>query len=51
MPAKIKDESDVKTSLLASKEDLANAKADIIRWVFGFFIVLILSVIGLYFKH
>jgi len=39
-----------KKDILATKEDLANAKVDIIRWVFGFFIVLILAIIGLYFK-
>ena len=47
----VKDEVETKTAHLASREDLANAKVDIIRWVFGFFIVLILAVIGLYFKH
>jgi hypothetical protein len=44
---KIADKKDV----LATKEDLANAKVDIIRWVFGFFIVLILAIVGLYFKR
>ncbi len=39
-----------KTRVFATKEDLANAKVDIIRRVFGFFTVLILAVIGLYFK-
>lgn len=39
-----------KTLVFATKEDFANAKVDIIRWVFGFFTVLILAVIGLYFK-
>ena len=39
-----------KKDILATKEDLANAKVDIIRWVFGFFIVLILAIVGLYFK-
>lgn len=42
----IADEKDV----LATKEDLAKVKFDIIRWVFGFFVVLILAIVGLYFK-
>ncbi len=39
-----------KAIVFVTKEVLANAKVDIIRWVFGFFTVLILAVIGLYFK-
>ena len=39
-----------KTSVFATKKYLANAKVDIIKWVFGFFTVLISAVIGLYFK-
>ena len=42
---------------LASKEDIANLKTDIatskieiLRWVFGFFITLMLAILGLYFK-
>ena len=30
----VKDEVDSKSSQFATKEDLANAKVDIIRWVF-----------------
>jgi len=37
--------------LLATKEDLANAKTDIIRWVFAFFAALALMIIGLYLKN
>jgi hypothetical protein len=37
--------------LLATKEDLANAKTDIIRWVFAFFATLALMIIGLYLKN
>ena len=43
---------------LATKEDLAHletkisdSKVEILRWTFGFFIALILAIIGLYFKH
>ena len=42
--SEINDELAAKTMYLASKEDLANAKVDIIRWVFGFFVVIILSI-------
>ena len=47
----VKDSLDAKSDRFATKEDLANTKVDIIRWVFGFFIVLIMAIIGLYFKH
>lgn len=39
-----------KTSHLASKDDLANTKIDMIKWFVGLFITLALMVIGLYFK-
>lgn len=39
-----------KTSHLASKEDLANAKTDMIKWFVGLFFALSLMVVGLYFK-
>lgn len=39
-----------KTAHLASKEDLANTKIDMIKWFVGLFITLALMVIGLYFK-
>ena len=35
---------------LATKEDLANTKNDIVKWVFGVFVALALMIIGLYFK-
>jgi hypothetical protein len=35
---------------LATKEDLANTKVEIIKWVFAFFITMILLIVGLYFK-
>jgi len=49
--SEVNNEVEAKTTHLASREDLANAKVDIIRWVFGFFVVIILAIIGLYFKH
>jgi hypothetical protein len=39
-----------KTANLASKEDLANTKTDMIKWFVGLFLALALMVIGLYFK-
>ena len=33
-----------------SKEDLANAKTDMIKWFVGLFFILALMVVGLYFK-
>ncbi|MBL7929485.1 MAG: hypothetical protein JNL47_08485 [Bacteroidia bacterium] len=46
----VKDQLDARSDRFATKEDLANAKVDIIRWVFGFFVVLMMAIIGLYFK-
>ncbi len=39
-----------KTTHLASKEDLANTKTDMIKWFVSLFMALALMVIGLYFK-
>lgn len=47
----VKDEFEAKANQFATKEDLANTKVEIIRWVFGFFIVMIIAILGLYFKH
>ena len=38
-------------AIIATKEDIANSKVEILRWMFRFFIVIILAIIGLYFKH
>lgn len=35
---------------LASKEDLANTKTEMIKWFVGLFFALALMIIGLYFK-
>ncbi len=40
-----------RTNVFATKEDIANAKVEILRWTFGFFIVIMLAILGLYFKH
>ena len=39
-----------KTAHLASKEDVVNAKTDMIKWFVGLFMAFALMVIGLYFK-
>ena len=48
--SKIKDASDQNIKILATKEDVANAKTDMIKWFFAFFMALALMIIGLYFK-
>jgi hypothetical protein len=47
-----------KTNVFVTKEDIvnlkteiANSKVETLRWTFGFFITLMLAIIGLYFKH
>ena len=39
------------SKILATKEDLANAKVDLIKWNFGFFVALMLMIVGLYFRN
>lgn len=39
-----------KTAHLASKEDLAHTKMDMIKWFVGLFMAIALMIIGLYFK-
>lgn len=51
MSYKIDKEVIHSTRHLASKEDLANTKTEIIKWFVGLFIALALMVIGLYFKN
>ena len=48
--ANVKEANEQNIKILATKEDLANAKTDMIKWFFGFFAALALMVIGLYFK-
>jgi hypothetical protein len=37
--------------MIATKEDIADAKVKILFWTFGFFIIMMLAIVGLYFKH
>ena len=46
----VKEEVDSKREILATKQDVADAKVDIMRWMFGVFAMLMIAVIGLYFK-
>jgi ribosomal protein L7/L12 len=46
----IKEEVENKTQILATKEDLANTKVDLIKWIFAFWVALALMIIGLYLK-
>ncbi len=48
--AKIKDANEQSAKVLATKEDLANAKTEMIKWFFAFFMALAILIIGLYFK-
>jgi hypothetical protein len=36
--------------VLELQSKIAEAKVDLLRWTFGFFIVIMLSIVGLYFK-
>ena len=48
--SKAEDKYQQKKDVIATKEDLANVKADMIKWFFAFFMALALMIIGLYFK-
>ncbi len=55
---KVSDEVETHKSVLATKEDISRlekqileAKVEIMRWMFGVFAMLILAIVGLYFKH
>ena len=54
---KIKDSSEINLKGLATKDDIARleikiseTKVDTVKWVFGFFVVMMLSIVGLYFR-
>ncbi len=49
--AKSKKANDRSLQVLATKQDLAETKVEIMRWMFGVFAMLMLAIIGLYFKH
>lgn len=43
MEAKIEN-----TNNLVTKQDLSEAKSDILKWMFGTFIVIVIMILGLY---
>ena len=47
---KIKEEVENKTQRLATKQDLANAKVDLIKWIFALWVTLALIIAGLYLR-
>jgi len=47
---KIKEDVENKAQRLATKEDLANTKVDLIKWIFAFWVTLALMIIGIYLK-
>ena len=56
--SKLKESNESNLKILATKEDIANlrseikeSKIDVIKWVFAFFVTMMLAIIGLYFKH
>jgi hypothetical protein len=62
---KIKESNENNLKVLASKEDInllkieiaklelkiSESKVETLRWVFGFFVALMLAIVGLYFKN
>lgn len=46
----VKEEVDTKAKTLATKEDLAQTKLDLIKWLVSLFVTLALMIIGLYLK-
>ncbi len=47
--AKTKEE--LKADVAKTREDLKDVKSDTIRWMFAFFITMMLTILGLYLKH
>lgn len=59
---KIKEDLESKTQMLATREDLSkldlkftdkisNVKVDLIKWMFAFWVTVVLMLVGLYFKN
>ncbi len=54
---RLKEQNDQNLKVLATREvieklrtEIRESKLDTIKWLFGFFVVMMLSIIGLYFK-
>lgn len=48
--AKAESKFQQKKDVLATKEDIANSKADLIKWMVGFWLAQMAAIIGLYLK-
>jgi len=59
--SKLKENNEANLKVIATREDvvklkgdletkMSGTKSDIVRWIFGIFVVLMLAIIGLYFK-
>ena len=46
--AKAEEKTKQKADILASKEDLANVKVDIIKWMVGIWVIQMAAILGLY---
>jgi hypothetical protein len=46
--AKIENTMNEKARYLATKRDVSEAKSDIIKWMFGTFIAIVIMILGLY---
>jgi hypothetical protein len=46
----VRDEFQSKATVFATKEDLANTKVDLIKWMVGFWVAQMAAIIGIYFK-
>ena len=49
--AKAEAKYNEKRDVLATKEDIANSKVDLIKWMVGFWIAQMAAIVGLYLKH
>jgi hypothetical protein len=43
--------AELKNDIAKTREDLKDVKSDIIRWMFAFFVAMMLTMLVLYFKH
>ena len=48
--AKVEKQLNEKTTVFTTKEDLANTKVDLIKWMVGFWLIQMATIIGLYIK-
>jgi len=46
--AKIKETNEANLKILSTKEDIANLKSEMLKWMIGLFVPLYLTIIGLF---